>query len=394
MSATRSRPPTITDIARQAGVSTATVSYVLNDTPGTRIPEATRRKVTDAADELGYVPHASARSLRTGRSDLVVYAMPAVTLGPLAARFLAGFADELQNRGFTLVLHGDGASRGVRAARRWARLRPAAVIAEGHRITDAAKDLMRRSGTVLVATGGVPDPDLPTLVMDHRAMGATAGRHLGARGCRDVVAVVPTEPALRDIGEARAQGVEDGLREAAGSREDGGGRGDAGGRKGSGSREAARDREDDGSREAAGTRRDGEGRDDGGDGPNGAGTGAATVRLTPMEETPEDAGRIVREWVRDGLPDGVFGYNDEHAGLLLSALTDAGVDVPGRVRLVGADDLPLCGMLRPRLSSVALRAEYAPAEAADRLVSLIAGAEGAKEPLRLWTPELHVRESS
>ncbi|WP_239648679.1 LacI family DNA-binding transcriptional regulator, partial [Nocardiopsis chromatogenes] len=319
MSATRSRPPTITDIARQAGVSTATVSYVLNDTPGTRIPEATRRRVTEAADELGYVPHASARSLRTGRSDLVVYAMPAVTLGPLAARFLAGLADELQNRGFTLVLHGDGASRGVRAARRWARLRPAAVIAEGHRLTDAAKDLMRRSGTVLVASGGAPDPDLPTLVMDHRGMGAAAGRHLAGRGCRDVAAVVPAEPGLQAMGEARAEGVEEGLREAAGGGDDGGG----------------------------------------GDGP--------AVRRTPMEETPEDAGRIVRAWVRDGLPDGVFGYNDEHTGLLLSALSDAGVEVPGRVRLGGADNLPLCGMLRPRLTSVALRAEYAPAETADRL---------------------------
>lgn len=380
MSATRSRPPTITDIARQAGVSTATVSYVLNDTPGTRIPEATRRKVTEAADELGYVPHASARSLRTGRSDLVVYAMPAVTLGPLAARFLAGLADELQNRGFTLVLHGDGASRGVRAARRWARLRPAAVIAEGHRLTDAAKDLMRRSGTVLVASGDVPDPDLPTLVLDHRAMGAAAGRHLGARGCRDVAAVVPTEPTLRTMGEARAEGVGDGLREAAREREAAGERKDARGRKRSEAGEATEDQ-----RRGVG---DAQG------GADGAGSDSAAVRLAPMEETPEDAKRVVREWVRDGLPDGVFGYNDEHAGLLLSALTDAGVDVPGRVRLVGADDLPLCGMLRPRLTSVALRAEYAPAEAAERLVSLIAREEGADRPLRLWSPELRIRESS
>ncbi|MDA2803194.1 LacI family DNA-binding transcriptional regulator [Nocardiopsis suaedae] len=354
MSATRSRPPTITDIARQAGVSTATVSYVLNDTPGTRIPEATRRRVTEAADDLGYVPHASARSLRTGRSDLVVYAMPAVTLGPFAARFLAGLADELQDRGFTLVLHGDSASRGVRAARRWARLRPAAVIAEGHRLTDAARDLMRRSGTVLVALGGAPEAGLPTLVLDHRGMGEAAGRHLAGRGCRDVAAVIPAEPVLRDMGEARAVGVEEGLRGAV--------EGDAGG----------------------GQSRDGESAD--GD--------AIAMRRTPMEETPEDAGRVVREWIRDGLPDGVFGYNDEHAGLLLSALIDAGVEVPGRVRLVGADDLPLCGMLRPRLTSVGLRAEYAPAEAAERLLSLITGEEGADRPLRLWTPELRVRASS
>lgn len=54
--------PTSADVARLAGVSRATVSYVLNNTSAVRISEPTRRRVHEAAKELGYVPHAAARS--------------------------------------------------------------------------------------------------------------------------------------------------------------------------------------------------------------------------------------------------------------------------------------------------------------------------------------------
>jgi hypothetical protein len=50
------RPATSVDVARLAGVSQATVSYVLNDAPGVTISEATRARVRAAADELGYAP--------------------------------------------------------------------------------------------------------------------------------------------------------------------------------------------------------------------------------------------------------------------------------------------------------------------------------------------------
>ena len=58
------RRPTIRDVARLAGVSTATVSYVLNGTPGQTITASTRERVRRAADSVGYVPHRIARALR------------------------------------------------------------------------------------------------------------------------------------------------------------------------------------------------------------------------------------------------------------------------------------------------------------------------------------------
>ncbi len=64
------------DVAREAGVSRATVSYVLNDTASQKISETTRLRVLEAVARLGYAPSASARSLRKGCSDIVLGLLP------------------------------------------------------------------------------------------------------------------------------------------------------------------------------------------------------------------------------------------------------------------------------------------------------------------------------
>ena len=53
---------TSADVAREAGVSRATVSYVLNDVPHQKIPQSTRQRILDAAYRLGYAPSAAARA--------------------------------------------------------------------------------------------------------------------------------------------------------------------------------------------------------------------------------------------------------------------------------------------------------------------------------------------
>ncbi|WP_029150894.1 LacI family DNA-binding transcriptional regulator [Microbacterium indicum] len=62
-------PPRIGDVARLAGVATSTVSKALNDTG--RISEETRARVRQAAEELGFVPHAGARSMHAQRTFTV-----------------------------------------------------------------------------------------------------------------------------------------------------------------------------------------------------------------------------------------------------------------------------------------------------------------------------------
>src|SRR6202041_1133749 len=62
------RRVTSTDIARAAGVSQTTVSFVLNKTEGTSISAKTKARVLSAAEALGYVPNSAARTLVSGRS--------------------------------------------------------------------------------------------------------------------------------------------------------------------------------------------------------------------------------------------------------------------------------------------------------------------------------------
>ncbi|MBC7217136.1 MAG: LacI family DNA-binding transcriptional regulator [Candidatus Caldatribacterium sp.] len=74
----RVKRPTQADVARLAGVSRATVSYVINGLVSTRVPvsEATRRRVLEAARQLGYVPDANARALRLGNTKALGLIIP------------------------------------------------------------------------------------------------------------------------------------------------------------------------------------------------------------------------------------------------------------------------------------------------------------------------------
>nr|BFE86325.1 hypothetical protein GCM10020093_089260 [Planobispora longispora] len=92
--------------------------------------------------------------------------------------------------------------------------------------------------------------------------------------------------------------------------------------------------------------------------------------------------------------DGVFAYNDEYAMLLMAVLGDAGLTVPGDVRVVGCDDLPLAALLRPRLTTVRLDLSAMPSTLVQRLEELIAEGQGTPYRIDPWTATLVVRESS
>ncbi|MEZ4621923.1 MAG: LacI family DNA-binding transcriptional regulator [Caldilineaceae bacterium] len=72
----RHRKITSHDVARQAGVSRTTVSYVLNNVEAANISEMTRQRVLDAATLLGYVPNAAAQMLAGQRSRIVGLVFP------------------------------------------------------------------------------------------------------------------------------------------------------------------------------------------------------------------------------------------------------------------------------------------------------------------------------
>ncbi|MGC5341867.1 LacI family DNA-binding transcriptional regulator [Streptomyces sp. DT24] len=310
--------PTSADVARLAGVSRATVSYVLNNSPTVRISEATRHRVRQAATQLGYVPHAAARSLRAGHTRMILLAAGHAPTGPLHHRFFDELQSGLRSLDYTVVQYGSVGLHADEAARAWAELRPVAVVSPGGiPLTPHGISVLRRSGAKAVITlGPRPVEGAHALVMDQREVGSCAVGHLLERGRRSIGVVMPEAPGLALFAEPRLAGA----------------------------RRAA---------ERVG----------------------AQVRPLPLRYEEEAAAALATGWRALGL-DGVFAYNDAYAMLLMRALQDEGVEVPGDTAVVGADDLMLGRLLRPRLSSVRMELAAGPplAEIVDRLVRNPGGA--------------------
>lgn len=100
--------PGIEDVAREAGVSTATVSRALRGLPN--VTDATRRRVRAAADRLGYVPSPSAASLVTGRTRTIAVLCPWVNHW-FFANVIEGAEVALRSEGFDVLLHTFDSSR-------------------------------------------------------------------------------------------------------------------------------------------------------------------------------------------------------------------------------------------------------------------------------------------
>src|ERR671932_2290978 len=126
MTTSAGRRVTSADVAREAGVSRATVSYVLNAVPHQKIAEATRQRILEAAARLGYAPSAAARAMRSGRSDIVLCLLPDWPIGPTVGGFLEHLSAALAADGLTLLAH--PRARGDRpVGELWKTVNPAAV---------------------------------------------------------------------------------------------------------------------------------------------------------------------------------------------------------------------------------------------------------------------------
>ena len=96
------RRSTRDDVARQAGVSKTTVTYVLGDRFDVAIPETTRERVRGVARQLGYHPHAAAQALRSGRTNTVTVAFP-IRIGAHNAHVLQAIERQTNAQGYHLM---------------------------------------------------------------------------------------------------------------------------------------------------------------------------------------------------------------------------------------------------------------------------------------------------
>lgn len=94
------------DVAKLAKVAPSTVSLVLNNTPGPRIPDETRKRVLEAAEALGYRSSSIAKALVTGRTNTIGVVMHYVDrpFYQYSARVLDGFWLSLQPHGYRMLM--------------------------------------------------------------------------------------------------------------------------------------------------------------------------------------------------------------------------------------------------------------------------------------------------
>jgi DNA-binding LacI/PurR family transcriptional regulator len=109
------RRATLKDVAAASGVSRATVSFVLNETPNQTISPATRERVLRVARDLGYKPHGIARALREGASRIVVLHIDTGLEGNYSRSYIRGLDEELAaHEHVLLVRHGQGGPAATR----------------------------------------------------------------------------------------------------------------------------------------------------------------------------------------------------------------------------------------------------------------------------------------
>ena len=101
------RHTTLKDVAQAAGVTTATVSYVINNTPGQTISPKTRERVLEAVAELGYMPNAHARTLRSRRISCVGVVIHKNLAVPRYSQMVYGIQERLEQRGYSVLLLGN-----------------------------------------------------------------------------------------------------------------------------------------------------------------------------------------------------------------------------------------------------------------------------------------------
>jgi DNA-binding LacI/PurR family transcriptional regulator len=331
----RRRRPTIYDVARLAGVSTATVSRALNRTG--QVAEPKRVAIDAAVEQLGYRPNTIARSLVTRATQTIALLLPDIT-NPFYAELVTGIQALTLERDYTMLLcttdfdpeqeerylnllrakHVDGALVD-------------GLVLPPERIARFVED----GFPIVCLDRDVSSPAVPLVQVDNRMGARMATEHLLALGHRRIAHIMGA-PAR--ISEERLLGYQGAL-------------------------------------EAAGV-----------------GPESALVALGGFTET---GGHDAMRGLLASAPDltAVFAANDLSAIGAMNAIVASGRSVPGDVSMVGFDDLRLARFTAPPLTTIRQPAGEIARHSTELLLGMIAGTKPRKLH-HLFVPELIVRSSS
>jgi DNA-binding LacI/PurR family transcriptional regulator len=324
---------TSADVARESGVSRTTVSYVLNDTTGTVISEETRRRVREAADRLGYAPSVAARTLRSGRSDLVLCAVPDWPVGPVVDALLDHLSRELADRGLSVLVHH---SRGQRPlSDLWRAVTPRAVVGFTA-FSDADEAGMRRAGIQVVATVLDEEPRRPgAFSVGQTQVGRLQAQHLVDVGHRVLGYATTTDPRLAAFAVPRLAGVRE---------------------------ECLR-------------------------------LGLPAPRVHAVDVSAESGRAAVRALrAGPGPVSAIAAYNDEVALAVLAGARAEGLRVPEDVAVIGVDDVTAARLAAPPLTTVSQSAAVQARFLSDSVIAALDGRPAPAHPTDVL--QLVVREST
>lgn len=325
---------TIRDVAERAEVSVASVSRVL--TGAGPVTQATRDKVMEAVKALQYVPHSGARSLSTSKTQTIGVILPDL-YGEFFSELIRGMDVAARALGYHLIVsssHDDAeeASAAIRSMR--GRVDGLIVLSPHLDAANLASSLAGRL-PILLMNGGA-GAGRPSIVVDNHGGAVQAVEHLIATGRRRIAHI--SGPAGNLEAETRLAGYLEAMARAK--------------------------------------------------------LPTVVVEGAFDQASGHRAGAELAS--RAERPDAIFAGNDMMAVGAMLALQDAGLGVPEDVALVGFDDVPIAGLVRPGLTTLRIQIAETGRSALERLVRLIkAGGDGpADAGCQTVRPELVVRASS
>ena len=285
---------TIYTVAREARVSMATVSRVVNGNPNVK-PE-TRKKVLEVIKELNYRPNAVARGLASKKTTTVGVVIPSVT-NDYFARLALGIDDIASMYKYNMILTNSDADDGkaLQVVRSMMAKQVDGIIFMGHDITPELRTEFENSTVPVVVAGSMTnDADLPTVRIDYHKATQEATKYLLDHAAKKVALVIGSKATTVNK-DFRIPGYQAALQEAGQEVDD---------------------------------------------------------KLIFEAHDSYNEGYALAKTIQSTGVDAAFVSDDGIAAGLLNGLTDQGVKVPDDFQIITGNDTKLAEVTRPMLTTV------------------------------------------
>ncbi|MEL6996035.1 MAG: LacI family DNA-binding transcriptional regulator [Pseudomonadota bacterium] len=196
----------IRDVARETGLSTATISRVMNGSEN--VSPATRQKVLEACEKLDYLPNPAARALSTKQSRTIAAIIPTIEHS-VFAKYIAAIEKSLDARGYSLVLaiSNNKPDEELISARKLLGMGAQAFVLTGAKHTSTLLDLLvRRDVPHIFTSVWNPGNIRPTIGYDNSGLAGKAVEYLASKGHRNIT-VLHGKTVESDRTVARVEGA-------------------------------------------------------------------------------------------------------------------------------------------------------------------------------------------